>query len=154
MAKRIAVVGAGAVGGYAAAHMTAAGHDVTLIDPWPQHVAHMKAHGMEIFGMTPQERMSVRVNAMHVTEARGRGIFRALRGELSAHAAERLTATQLHRLDPESAAKRILAHALASDAAAELTAPEVPAAEPTLLSITPLPWTVPPFTCKPPSTRT
>ena len=33
MSKRIAVIGAGAVGGYAGAHMAAAGHDVTLIDP-------------------------------------------------------------------------------------------------------------------------
>ncbi len=68
MGKRIAVVGAGAVGGYAGAHMTAAGHDVTLIDPWPQHVEHMKVSGLEIFGMTAAERLSVRVNAMHVTE--------------------------------------------------------------------------------------
>ena len=63
--------------------------------------------------------------AMHVTEARGRGIFQALRAERAASAAERLIATQLHKLDPESAAKRILAHALASNAAAELTAPTV-----------------------------
>ena len=68
MSKRIAVIGAGAVGGYAGAHMAAAGHDVTLIDAWPQHVDHMKAHGMEIFGMTPEERLSVTVNAMHLTE--------------------------------------------------------------------------------------
>src|SRR5690242_990381 len=68
MSKRIAVIGAGAVGGYAGAHMTAAGHDVTLIDSWPAHVAAMQAHGLEIFGMTPQERMTVRVNAMHVSE--------------------------------------------------------------------------------------
>src|ERR1700759_2161789 len=68
MSKRIAVVGAGAVGGYAATHMAAAGHDVTLIDPWPEHVERLKAHGMEIFGMTPEERMSVKVNAMHLTE--------------------------------------------------------------------------------------
>ena len=68
MGKRIAFVGAGAVGGYAGAHMTAAGHDVTLIDPWPEHVDFMKAHGMEIFGMTPEERLSVKVNAMHITE--------------------------------------------------------------------------------------
>src|SRR5690242_7760687 len=68
MSKRIAVIGAGAVGGYAGAHMTAAGHDVTLIDPWPAHVAQMQAHGLEIYGMTPQERMTVRVNAMHVTD--------------------------------------------------------------------------------------
>jgi 2-dehydropantoate 2-reductase len=71
MSKRIAVIGAGAVGGYAGAHMAAAGHDVTLIDPWPEHVEQLKAHGMEIFGMTPQERMSVKVNAIHVTEAQG-----------------------------------------------------------------------------------
>src|SRR3984885_5291442 len=68
MSKRIAVIGAGAVGGEAGSHMTAAGHDVTLIDPWPEHVEQMKAHGMEIFGMTPEERMSVKVNAMHLTE--------------------------------------------------------------------------------------
>ena len=50
------------------AHMAAAGHDVTLIDPWPEHVEYMKAQGMEIFGMTPDERLSVKVNAMHLTE--------------------------------------------------------------------------------------
>ncbi len=68
MPKRIAIVGAGAVGGYVGAHMTAAGHDVTLIDPWPDHVDYMKAHGLEIFGMTGEERLSVKVNAMHMTE--------------------------------------------------------------------------------------
>jgi 2-dehydropantoate 2-reductase len=68
MGKRIAIVGAGAVGGYAGAHMTAAGHDVTLIDPWPEHVDAMKTHGLEIFGMTAEERLSVPVAAMHITD--------------------------------------------------------------------------------------
>ncbi len=68
MGKRIVVVGAGAVGGYVGAHLTAGGHDVTLIDPWPEHVETMKANGMEIFGMTPEERMTVKVNAIHLTE--------------------------------------------------------------------------------------
>ena len=68
MSKRIAVIGAGAVGGYVGAHMTAAGHDVTLIDPWPDHVEQMQAHGLEIYGMTAEERMTVKVNAMHLTE--------------------------------------------------------------------------------------
>jgi 2-dehydropantoate 2-reductase len=68
MSKRIAVIGAGAVGGYAGAHMTAAGHDVTLIDSWPEHVEQMKSDGLEIYGMTPAERMTVKVNAMHITE--------------------------------------------------------------------------------------
>ncbi|MGE0416583.1 MAG: ketopantoate reductase family protein [Acetobacteraceae bacterium] len=68
MGKRIAIVGAGAVGGYVGAHLTAGGHDVTLIDPWPDHVEALKTNGFEIFGMTPQERMTVKVNAMHLTE--------------------------------------------------------------------------------------
>jgi 2-dehydropantoate 2-reductase len=68
MSRRIAIIGAGAVGGYAGAHMAAAGHDVTLIDAWPLHVEQMKAHGLEISGMTPAERLSVPVNAMHITE--------------------------------------------------------------------------------------
>ena len=36
--KKIAIVGAGAVGGYAGAHMVQAGEDVTYIDPWPENV--------------------------------------------------------------------------------------------------------------------
>ena len=35
MGKRIVVVGAGAVGGYVGSSLAHAGHDVTLIDPWP-----------------------------------------------------------------------------------------------------------------------
>ena len=38
MSKRIAFVGAGAIGGYIGANLAALGHDVTLIDPWPAHV--------------------------------------------------------------------------------------------------------------------
>ena len=43
MGKRIAFVGAGAIGGYIGANLTALGHDVTLIDPWPAHVETMRA---------------------------------------------------------------------------------------------------------------
>ncbi len=68
MGKRIAVVGAGAVGGYVGTHLAAGGHDVTLIDPWPAHINRLKSHGMEIFGMTPEERMTQKVNAIHLTE--------------------------------------------------------------------------------------
>ena len=38
MGRKIAIVGAGAVGGYAGAHMVQAGEDVTFVDPWPDHV--------------------------------------------------------------------------------------------------------------------
>ena len=68
MGKRIVVVGAGAIGGYAGGHMTRAGHDVTLIDPWPEHVEYMRAHGLQLSGLTPGERHSIPVNAIHLCE--------------------------------------------------------------------------------------
>ncbi len=69
MQKRIAVVGAGAVGGYVGASLAHAGHDVTLIDPWPAHVEAIRANGMNLYGMTEAERRTVQVPTMHVTEA-------------------------------------------------------------------------------------
>src|SRR5436305_225357 len=48
MGRKIAIVGAGAVGGYAGAHMVQAGEDVTFIDPWPEHVEHMRRHGLRV----------------------------------------------------------------------------------------------------------
>jgi 2-dehydropantoate 2-reductase len=68
MKKRIAIVGAGAVGGYVGAGLAAGGHDVTLIDPWPAHVEAIRAHGMNLYGMTDAERRTVKVDAMHLTE--------------------------------------------------------------------------------------
>lgn len=68
MGKKIVVVGAGAIGGYAGGHMTRAGHDVTLIDPWPEHVEYMRAHGLKLSGLTPGETHSIRVNALHLTD--------------------------------------------------------------------------------------
>lgn len=68
MSKRIVVVGAGAIGGYAGGHMTRAGHDVTLIDAWPEHVEYMRSHGLQLSGMTDVERYSIPVNALHITD--------------------------------------------------------------------------------------
>src|ERR1700722_16535940 len=48
MGRKIAIVGAGAVGGYAGAHMVQAGEDVTFIDPWPEHVEHRRKHGLHV----------------------------------------------------------------------------------------------------------
>jgi 2-dehydropantoate 2-reductase len=67
--KRVAIVGAGAVGGYIGAHMARAGHDVTMIDPWPEHVACIRTTGLEISGMTPAEAFTQKMRAMHITEA-------------------------------------------------------------------------------------
>ncbi len=66
--KRVVIVGAGAVGGYIGAHMTKAGHDVTMVDPWPEHVEIIRTRGFEISGMTPGEAFTQKMKAMHLTE--------------------------------------------------------------------------------------
>jgi 2-dehydropantoate 2-reductase len=68
MGKRIVFVGAGALGGYVGGHLTRAGHDVTLIDPWPEHVETMRRNGIQLSGTTPAERHTVPVSALHVTD--------------------------------------------------------------------------------------
>ena len=68
MKKKIVVVGAGAIGGYAGGHMARGGEDVTLIDPWPEHVDHMNRNGLRLDGVTRQECCVVPVKAIHLTE--------------------------------------------------------------------------------------
>ena len=68
MGKKIVVFGAGAIGGYAGGHMARGGEDVTLIDPWPDHVNRMNKHGLRLDGVTRQECCVVPVKAIHLTE--------------------------------------------------------------------------------------
>ena len=68
MGSKIAIVGAGAVGGYAGAHMAQAGEDVTFIDPWPAHVDHMKKHGLRVTHAKDVAEFKVPVRALHITE--------------------------------------------------------------------------------------
>src|SRR2546425_9591167 len=68
MGRKIAIVGVGAVGGYAGAHMAQAGEDVTFIDPWPQHVEHMKKHGLRVTHARDVAEFTVPVRALHLTE--------------------------------------------------------------------------------------
>jgi len=69
MGKKIVIVGAGAVGGYAGAHMVQAGEDVTFIDPWPQHVEHLQKHGLRITHAKDVPEFAVKARALHVTDA-------------------------------------------------------------------------------------
>jgi 2-dehydropantoate 2-reductase len=69
MAAKIAIVGAGAVGGYCGAHMVRAGEDVTFIDPWPEHVEAMRRDGLTVTHATAVEPFTVNVRALHLTEA-------------------------------------------------------------------------------------
>jgi 2-dehydropantoate 2-reductase len=71
MRKRIAVIGAGAVGGYIAAHLAADGQEVVAIDGWPEHVEIMRSSGLKVIGMVPSESMQTRIAAMHITEVQG-----------------------------------------------------------------------------------
>src|SRR5262249_37694619 len=68
MSRKIAIVGAGAVGGYAGAHMVQAGEDVTFIDPWPAHVDHMRKHGLRVTHAKDVPEFRVPVRALHVTD--------------------------------------------------------------------------------------
>ena len=66
--KRIVVVGAGAIGGYAGGLMARAGEDVTLVDAWPEHVEYVRKHGLQLSGVTPQETHSIAVPILHITD--------------------------------------------------------------------------------------
>jgi 2-dehydropantoate 2-reductase len=68
MGARIAIMGAGAVGCYAGAHMAQAGEDVTFIDPWPEHVETMRAKGLKISHIKDVPEFTVPVRAIHLTE--------------------------------------------------------------------------------------
>ncbi len=61
---RIAVYGAGAVGAYVGGYMTRDGRDVTLIDPWEEHVNLMRDPGLKLSGLTEPENFTVKCNAI------------------------------------------------------------------------------------------
>ena len=69
MGKRIAFVGAGALGGYVGGYFARDGHDVTLIDPWPEHIETIRRQGLALNGLTPEEQFTVTTaKTMHLTE--------------------------------------------------------------------------------------
>jgi 2-dehydropantoate 2-reductase len=71
MGQRIAIVGAGAVGGYAGAHMAQAGEDAIFIDPWPENVETMRRNGLRISHIRDVPEFTVPVRALHLTELQG-----------------------------------------------------------------------------------
>lgn len=66
MSPRIAIVGAGAIGGYFGAHMAHAGVDVTLIDAWPEHVEHVRREGLSVTGMNAAATVTARPDIRHI----------------------------------------------------------------------------------------
>jgi len=60
MKPHIAIVGAGAVGGYVGGRLALAGENVTLVDPWPAHVTAMRSQGLCLEGTQGAHRVPVR----------------------------------------------------------------------------------------------
>lgn len=66
MSRKIAVLGAGAIGSSVSADLTKAGLDVTVIDQWPAQVEAMKASGLRI--QMPDGDLQVPIRALHLCD--------------------------------------------------------------------------------------
>lgn len=66
MGRKIAVLGAGAIGSSIGADLTSAGLDVTFIDQWPAQVETLKSSGLRI--QMPDGELQVSVSALHLCE--------------------------------------------------------------------------------------
>jgi len=66
MSMRIGIVGAGAIGCVVGGLLTRAGHDVTLIDQWPEHVETLKRQGLRLSGTCGDH--IIPVTALHLHE--------------------------------------------------------------------------------------
>ena len=69
LGDKIAIMGCGALGSYAAAYLAKEGEDVTIIDMWPEHVETIRKQGLRASGS--QGDFTVPVKAMHLTDAQG-----------------------------------------------------------------------------------
>ncbi|HEV8471478.1 MAG TPA: 2-dehydropantoate 2-reductase [Methylomirabilota bacterium] len=65
MAMRIAVLGSGAIGSVVGGMLTKAGHDVTLVDQWPEHVQAMQRQGLRLSGTCGEQLLHVRALHLH-----------------------------------------------------------------------------------------
>lgn len=68
MGYKIAVMGTGAVGAYAGAHMAQAGENITFIDPWPENVETMRSKGLKVSHIRDVPEWSTPVRALHLTD--------------------------------------------------------------------------------------
>ncbi len=66
MAKKVAILGAGANGASIGVDLTKAGHDVVLIDQWPEHVQAMRERGARI--EMPEETLVQKVRAYNLCD--------------------------------------------------------------------------------------
>jgi 2-dehydropantoate 2-reductase len=85
---RITIIGAGAIGGSAGAYLTAAGHDVLLVDRVADHVAAMTEQGLRISGVRGER--VVRVKACTPADLTGplEFVIIAVKGQFTSAALE------------------------------------------------------------------
>ena len=65
--KKIGFIGSGAIACYIGAFLARDGHDVTLIDGWPEQIEKIKSDG--IFAEGPHEPFTQNLRALHISEA-------------------------------------------------------------------------------------
>ena len=74
MQERIAIVGTGALGGYIGGNLAHHGFDVTLIDMWPENLAAIRTRGLELDGVTAEEKFTVKsAKTLHLDDIRELG---------------------------------------------------------------------------------
>ena len=66
MAKRMLFIGGGAIGSYLGAFLARAGHEVTIVDPWPEQVDTLRSRGIAVTG--PHDPFEAKPVALHVHE--------------------------------------------------------------------------------------
>ncbi|MDP2948798.1 MAG: 2-dehydropantoate 2-reductase [Chloroflexota bacterium] len=66
MARHIAVLGAGAIGGTIGAYLTREGSDVTLIDQWAAHVEKIRSSGLKLTDL--EKEFTVKPRALHLSD--------------------------------------------------------------------------------------
>src|SRR5213596_4347948 len=100
MSYRIGIIGVGAIGGVVGGMLTRAGHDVTLIDQWPDHVEAMKKVGLRLSGSCGEHLIPVRALGIHELQSVTQP-FDAVFISVKSYDTEWATAMALKYLTPE-----------------------------------------------------
>lgn len=67
--KHIVFMGIGGVGGYTSGKLTRAGHNVTVIDAWPEHIDYIKKNGIHLSNLPGEDVVPMRALHMHEVQS-------------------------------------------------------------------------------------
>ena len=98
---RIGIVGAGGVGSVVGGLLSHGGHDLTLVDQWPEHINKIKSDGLLV--ESRDQSILTRPNAIHICElAQITDPFEAAFIAVKSYDTTWATALMLDYVDPES----------------------------------------------------